>query len=115
MEEFGTWFLQGPRRITEETARKPSSEIDGRVLAWRFDSLDEDLELERFFSCIPGFCSSEVVADPLGTFIRPNENKLSWALIGLMDRTSASHLVSNTIKERRTAICVKAMDEHPSR
>jgi len=110
MEEFARWFLQGPKRIIEEIARRPSSETDGRVLAWTFDSLDEDLELERFFSCIPGFCSSEVVADPLGTFIRPNEDKLSWALIGLMDRTLASHLVPNTVKEQRTAICVKAID-----
>ena len=110
MDQFGRWFLHGLETITQETARSPSSEIDGRVLTWTFDSLDEEHELERFFSSIPGFCSSTVVADPLGTFIRPNESKLLWALIGLMDRTSASPLVPNTIKERRSAICVKAMD-----
>ena len=63
-----------------------------------------------FFSSIHGFCSSTLVEDPLCTFINPNEDKLLWALIGLMDRTSASHLVPNKIKQRRNAICVRAMD-----
>jgi hypothetical protein len=80
------------------------------LLTWIFDSLDEDLELERFFSSIPGLCSSMVVMDLLGTFVVANEEKLVWALIGLMDRTLASQLVPNTIKKRRSAICVKAMD-----
>ena len=110
MDQFGRWFLHGLETITQETARSPSSEVDGRVLTWTLDSLDEDQELERFFSSIPGFCSSTVVADPLDTFIRPNESKLLWALIGFMDRTSASPLVPNTIKRRRSAICVKAID-----
>ena len=109
-DHYGRWFLQGLGKITEETARKPSSEMDGRLLTWTFNSLDEDIELERFFSSIPGFCSSTLVEDPLDTFIRPNEDKLLWALIGLMDRTSASHLVPNRVKQRRSAICVKALD-----
>ena len=109
-DHYGRWFLQGLRKITEETARRPSPEMDGRLLTWTFNSLDEDIELERFFSSIPGFCSSTLVEDPLDTFIRPNEDKLLWALIGLMDRTSASHLVPNRVKQRRSAICVKALD-----
>ena len=84
--------------------------MDSRILTRMFDSLDEDLELERFFSSIPSFCSSTLVEDPLSTFINPNEDKLLWALIGLMDRTSATHLVPNKIKQRRNAICVRAMD-----
>jgi hypothetical protein len=109
-DRYCRWFSLGLKRITEETAREPSVGIDGRLLTWIFDSLDEDLELERFFSSIPGLCSSTVVTDPLGTFVVPNEHKLVWALIGLMDRTLASQLVPNTIKQRRSTICVKAMD-----
>jgi hypothetical protein len=84
--------------------------MDSRILTRMFDSLDEDLELERFFSSIPSFCSSTLVEDPLSTFINPNEDKLLWALIGLMDHTSATHLVPNKIKQRRNAVCVRAMD-----
>jgi hypothetical protein len=32
---------------------------------WTFDCLDEDHELERFFSGLPGFRSSKLVKDPL--------------------------------------------------
>jgi len=73
---FGRWFLHGLEKITEETARKPSSEMDSPILTWTFDSLDEDLEMKRFCSSIPGFCSSTLVEGPLGTFINPNEDKL---------------------------------------
>ncbi|KAI0298951.1 hypothetical protein BC826DRAFT_1120995 [Russula brevipes] len=109
-DHYCRWFSLGLSKITEETAREPSQEMDGRLLTWTFNSLDEDIELERFFSSIPGLCSSKVVMDPHGTFVVPNEDKLVWALIGLMDRTLASQLVPNTIKQRRSGICVKAMD-----
>ncbi|KAI0301528.1 hypothetical protein B0F90DRAFT_1667885 [Multifurca ochricompacta] len=109
-DQYSRWFLQGLGKITEEMALRPSSEIDGRALMWTFESLDEDHELELFFSSIPAFCKSAEVKDPLGAFIKPNEEKLLWALIGLMDRTSASNLVSNQVKEQRSMICVKAMD-----
>jgi hypothetical protein len=109
-DRYSTWFLRGVGTITEESARKPSSESDGRVLTWTVESLDENHEPERFFSSIPDLCSSTLIEDPLSTFIRPDEDKLLWALIGLMDRTSASHLVTTRIKQRRSAICTKAMD-----
>ncbi|KAI0296126.1 hypothetical protein B0F90DRAFT_1747471 [Multifurca ochricompacta] len=109
-KRYQKWFLQGMAKVVEATARKPSSEIDNRALMWTFESLDEDHELERFFSSIPGFCSSTVVNDPLGTIIKPNQDKLLWALIGLMDRTSSSNLVPKSVKQRRSVICVKAMD-----
>jgi hypothetical protein len=41
------------------------SSIVTRAFMWTFDSLDEDHELERFYSSFPGFRSSKVVDDPL--------------------------------------------------
>ena len=107
---YGRSFLHGPEKIAEETARKTSSEIDGHMLTWTLDSLYQDFELEQFFSGIPSFCNSPLLVDPLGTFVRPNKEKLLWALIGWMDRTSTSHLVPKEIKQRRTAIFMDAMD-----
>jgi Family of unknown function (DUF6535) len=107
---YGRSFLHGPEKIAEETARKTSSETDGRMLTWTLDSLYQDFELEQFFSGIPSFCNSPLLVDHLGTFIRPNTEKLLWALIGWMDRTSTSHLVPKEIKQRRTAIFMDAMD-----
>jgi hypothetical protein len=40
-----------------------------------FESLD-DLDLERFFAAIPGFCDSRKVVDPVGAFIKPNDKKI---------------------------------------
>ena len=76
---FGRWFLHGLEKITEETARKPSSEMDSRILTRMFDSLDEDLELERFFSSIPGFCSSTLVEGSSWYFHQPKRRQ---AIVG---------------------------------
>jgi hypothetical protein len=109
-KHYRKWFLQGVGKTVEETARNPSPEIDYRALMLTFDSLDEDHELERFFAGVPGFCNSQVVHDPMGRFIEPNIIKLSVALTGLLDRTMTSNLVPEPVKQRRSIICMKAMD-----
>jgi hypothetical protein len=58
-------LVQGMQKTAEETALNSPSEIDTRAFMWTFDCLDEDHELERFFSGLPGFRSSKVVNDPL--------------------------------------------------
>ncbi|KAI0250368.1 hypothetical protein BJV78DRAFT_1220226 [Lactifluus subvellereus] len=97
-------------RTAEETARNLSSWIGGRTFLWMLESLDEDHELERFFSGIPGFCNSKVVDDPLGTYIRPNAEKVSEALIGLVHHTLSSSLIPKTVKQERIVICREAVD-----
>jgi len=94
----------------EETALRPSSEINGRTLMWTYESLDEDHELEQFFAGIPGFCNSKVVDKPQSSL----DSLRSWtsarALIEFLERTWSSNLVSETIKIRRLVICVRAID-----
>lgn len=103
-------LLAGLAKAAEETARGLGSGIDGRALLWMFESLDEDHDLERFFAAIPGFCKSKVVVDPLNTFTKPNDRRLSAALIGFMDRTMTSNLISDSVKQRRIVICRTAVD-----
>jgi len=69
-----------------------------RAFLWTFESLKRDDELERFYGAIPDFCATP--GDPLGGFIRPNKDKLSRALAGMMDRTFSSVLVPESIKQR---------------
>lgn len=107
---YRKWFLQGVRKTVEETARSPSPGIDYRALMSTFDSLDDDHELERFFAGVPGLCNSKVVRDPVGSFIKPNMTKLSAALTGLLDRTMTYNLTPESVKQRRSIICMKAMD-----
>jgi hypothetical protein len=107
---YRKWFLQGVKKTVEETARRPSAGIDNRALMSTFDSLDDDHELERFFAGVPGLCNSKVVHDPVGSFIEPNMSQLSESLAGLLDRTMTSNLVPEPVKQRRSIICMKAMD-----
>jgi hypothetical protein len=103
-------LLGGVIKAAEETAQGLGSGIDGRALSWTFDWLDEDLDLERFFAAIPGFCRSKIVVDPLGAFIKPNDRKLSSTLIQFMERTLSSSLISESVKQSRIAICRMVVD-----
>jgi len=102
--------LKGVVKTAEETAQGLASAIDGRALLWTLESLDEDLDLERFFAAIPGFCNSKVVVDPFGAFIKPNDKKLSATLIQFMERALSSNLISESVKQTRIAICRMAID-----
>ena len=106
-------LAQGMQKTAEETALNTSSEIDTRAFMWTFDCLDEDHELESFFSGLPGFRSSKVVNDPLLSLTEEEMLKLYGALHGLLDRTFSSDLLPVSIKNGRALICAKAVDpEH---
>ena len=106
-------LVRGMQKAVEETALRSPPEIDTRAFLWTFDCLDEDHELERFFSGLPGFRSSKVVEDPLPDLTEEEKSKLSDGLLGLSDRTFSSDLLPAPIKDRRAMICAKAIDpEH---
>jgi len=110
LRSYSGLFSQGIAKAAEETARKLSSEIDWRVLIWTLESSDEEHELERFFSGLPGFWNSRVVnSRPLAS-IRQDSESLSDALIGFVHRTISSDLISETVRERRITLCRKALD-----
>jgi hypothetical protein len=106
---YHAMLFQGMQGRAEEAALNSTSEIDTRAFLWTFDCLDEDDELERFFSGLPGFRSSKVVEDPLPDLTPEQQKKLLNALIGLSDRTSSSDLLPEPVKIRRTMICAKAI------
>ena len=106
-------LTRGMQKTAEETALKSSSKIDTHAFMWTLDCLDEDHELERFFSGLPGFRNSKVVKDPLPSLTQKEKQKLYGALDGLLDRTFSSDLLPVPIKNRRALICAKAIDpEH---
>ena len=106
-------LAQGMQKTAEETALKSPPEIDARAFMWTFDCLDEDHEIEGFFSALPGFRGSKVVEDPLPCLTTEEKSRLYGALDGLLSRTFSSHLLPAHIKNRRAMICAKAIDpEH---
>jgi hypothetical protein len=103
------FFSHSMRKTAEDYARKLHYSIDFRALWWTFESLDEDGELEEFFEGLPGLCNSKAVSNALQDFIKPHTKMLSNELIGLMDRTLSSNLVSESVKQNRIAICAKVI------
>ena len=101
---------QGMEEGFEQTALKVSSDIDGRALMWTYESLDEDHELELFFSGIPGFCSSSVVVNPQSSLAKLDTQRTGRALKAFLERTWSSTLLPEAIKTRRLVICVRAID-----
>ena len=110
VESYRESLARGMQKTAEETALKSSSEIDTRAFMWTFDCLDEDHELESFFSGLPGFRTSKVVKDPLPSLTEEEMWKLYGALHGLLDRTFSSDWVPASVKDRRAMIGAKAID-----
>jgi hypothetical protein len=81
---------------------------------WTFDCLDEDHELEHFFSGLPGFRSSRWLSmTPCPVSLKSKSGSFMKALRGLLDRTFSSDLLPAPVKNRRAMICAKAVDpEH---
>jgi hypothetical protein len=105
-------FAQGLQKTAEDTALKSPAELDTRSFMWTFDCLDEDHELERFFSSLPGFRSSKVVRDPLLSLTADQKWTPYESFDGFLDRTFSSDLLPAPVKTRRAMICVKAIDPH---
>ncbi|KAF8258409.1 hypothetical protein EI94DRAFT_1138420 [Lactarius quietus] len=94
----------------EEAALMAPSEIDARAFMWTFDRLDEDDELEHFFSGLPGFHNSKVLSQPLRNLNNDQKLKLSTAMIGLLDRTFSSDFLTTQVKRYRADMCAKAIE-----
>ena len=109
-ERHHSWLLSGQGNVAEETAQEASAAIRSRTFAWMIQSLYEGHELERFFASIRRFCSSTVVNDPLGSYIKPNAEKLSEALFGFLHHTLSSNLIPEPAKQQRIAVCKDAME-----
>jgi hypothetical protein len=102
---YSEGILTGKRRQAEESASKPSSEIDSLILERILLRLDEDRALETFFDAIPGFCNSK--SSDL-TLSSPVQTKLRQALDGFLNRTLLSNLVSESIRASRLITCLNA-------
>ncbi|KAF8263893.1 hypothetical protein EI94DRAFT_549186 [Lactarius quietus] len=107
---YRMFLLRSIQKAVEETALWSPSEIDVGAFIWTFESLDEDHELERFFSGLPGFRSSIVVNDPLPRLTEGQKLRLSQALIGLLNRTFSSDFLPVPVKKRRAMLCAKVTD-----
>lgn len=94
----------------EEAALKSSAEINCRALMWTLSRIDEDYELEIFFSDLPGFYNSKALREPCQHLTDKHKHQLVTRMIGFLDRTISSDVIPDYVKNRRFDICVKATD-----
>jgi hypothetical protein len=106
LSDFVKMIFMAPEKV----ALKSPPELDTRALIWTFGRLDEDHELARFFSGLPGFHTSKVVTAPLHNLDYKPQWEILRAMIGFLDRTFSSNLLPDRIKHRRVDICEKAID-----
>jgi hypothetical protein len=106
------FYSRSMTKTAEKYAFKLNSEIDHDSLLWTFQSLDDDAEFEEFFEGLPRLCDSDTgkKLELKEKYIEPNKEKLSKALIGLMDRTLKFNLVKEFVKHRRMIIFTKAIE-----
>ncbi|KAH9952861.1 hypothetical protein BGW80DRAFT_570439 [Lactifluus volemus] len=97
-------------KTAQERASNMSAEIDGHVLKWTIEALDEDQELEQFFEAIPAFCTSQVVHEPRRMLANLDVLVLTAACEGYLIRTLSSRLLSERIKEKRFILCMQALN-----
>ena len=110
---YDHWLRQVLRSTfmtAEEVALKSPPEIDARAFMWTFDSLDEDYELERFFSSLSDFRSSKVVDDPLPSLTASERSRIVDSLISFVSYTFSSDLLPEVVKMQRAMMCAKALD-----
>jgi hypothetical protein len=105
-------FFSSMIKTAEEYAFKLDPDIDHGSLSWTFESLDEDADYEEFFEGLPRLCDSDTgkELELKEKFIEPNKEKLSNALIRLMDRTLLSDMIDTLVRDRRMIIFTKAIE-----
>ena len=110
MNYYREWIFQGREKITKKIVRGSSEEIDRRILQWTFDTLSQSYELDRFFQCILGLLSSNVVKEPRLFLVRLCGRRLPSAIMEFLGRTWASNLISEPDKIQRLIVCMKVAD-----
>jgi Family of unknown function (DUF6535) len=101
------WIYGGVEFAAQETIFKNTSEIDGRILQWTVNSLNEDGALETLVESIPGFYKSDVVKG----ISKSAEWVIQYALGNFLQRTLSSNSVSELVKHNRLTICLDAAVE----
>ena len=109
-KEFLMAVLKRTLTTPEEAALMVSSSIDTRAFIWTLDSLDEDQELESFFSSLSDFRRSTMVDDPLLSLNEEQKRKVFYAFLRFLRFTFASNLLPEAVKYQRAIMCTKALD-----
>ena len=107
-ERYRDFILGGIGKAAEKAASTQSLEINGRILEWTIDALNQDDELEKFLEIIPGFYKTYVTRN-LG-YLPPTgfHEKIKDTVGQFLVRTLSSSLVPASVTNRRFVTCLNA-------
>ncbi|KAI0262994.1 hypothetical protein BC834DRAFT_888584 [Gloeopeniophorella convolvens] len=103
----------GMLKSAEKAAMDQSHDTDSRALAWTYDSLDEDHELEQFLAGVLGLLNSRTVKQPAVVLARvdtlSHRDGLISGALGLVSRPIGPSLSPQAAQHRRFKICSEAI------
>jgi hypothetical protein len=105
-ERYRWWIFGGLEMAAEGARWKRRSEIDGHILDWTANALDEGDALESFIETIPGFYKSDMVKD-----IPESVHSLILRRVREFMSRTLKYSVSGLVKTRRLALCFDAVNE----
>jgi hypothetical protein len=97
-------------KAAKKTAQERSEELDNGILEWIFDAVVHDHQLTQFLENILGFCRSSVVKNPLLRVTSLGRERLTIAMMNLLERTWSSNFLPSSDKIQRLVVCVKITD-----
>ncbi|KAI0266248.1 hypothetical protein BC834DRAFT_969730 [Gloeopeniophorella convolvens] len=101
-------------REAERLAENKSHATLSRALQWTFTSLDEDNDIEYFLAGIPGLYSSKEVKRPSEVLSLLTNVTIALPILDFMDRSLTSDSIPDSVKHRRSAICIKVLQLAPT-
>ncbi|KAI9448608.1 hypothetical protein BJY52DRAFT_1311730, partial [Lactarius psammicola] len=104
------------RATTQEIVKHISTRtttLDAGAVSWLINSLTHDQELQRFITGIPGFYNSTQVEEPAQVLRDVNSDTIPKAIVALMNHSLSSDLVSDTTRQQRVTVSLKAMQTDP--
>ncbi|KAI9449380.1 hypothetical protein BJY52DRAFT_1307754 [Lactarius psammicola] len=87
--------------------------LDARAVSWLINFLTHEQELELFIIGIPGFYSSTQVENPAQVLRDANSDTIPKAIVALVNHSLSSDLVSDTTRQKRATVSLKAMQTDP--
>ncbi|KAI0299089.1 hypothetical protein B0F90DRAFT_631560 [Multifurca ochricompacta] len=82
-------------------------------MSWLLNSLSQEQELEQFLAGIPGFYKSTRVEDPAQVLRKSNTDRFPRAIVSFIDRSLSSDLISDSTRQQRIRVSLKAIQTDP--
>ncbi|KAF8490247.1 hypothetical protein F5888DRAFT_1742198 [Russula emetica] len=117
---YKKFFSEDMTEAAHDAAKRAKSQLDARALGWTLDQLDEEGELVKFATVIPGFSRSTGVKGAVSILKRAPKFSIHYKSLYrhialLLIRASKpellhdSKLLPESVRQQRTTVCLVAL------